>query len=118
MILGTPVGPPWLQRSPFPFSPLTGGHIPSLISKTAIDFANGYGGQDGHQLLTIHLDAEDRGRIDEADLAHLERKAMKYAGALGEIDALHIEWGATDRDDFDQLVMWERLGRILRKAGV
>lgn len=38
--------------------------------------------------------------------------------ALKEIDEIHIEWGEIDMDEDNQLELWERIGRILRKAGV
>lgn len=37
---------------------------------------------------------------------------------LREIDAIHIEWGETKLDDINQLELWERIGRVLRKAGI
>ena len=46
-----------------------------------------------------------------------EASAARLVG-LKEIDEVHIEWGGTDLDDVNQLDLWERIGRALRKAGV
>ncbi|MFE6645707.1 hypothetical protein ACFVJS_04030 [Nocardioides sp. NPDC057772] len=46
-----------------------------------------------------------------------EASAARLIG-LKEIDQVHIEWGGTDLDDVNQLELWERIGRALRKAGV
>lgn len=104
-----------LKRSPLPFSPLKDREIPFRHTLAAMDYALTNGGVDHKQAARITFDYERRALIDLAD--H-EDRAMTHAGALGAIDALHIEWGSTDRDDFDQLVFWERLGRILRTAGI
>lgn len=107
---------PRFPRSAYPFAPLSGHGIPARLRMASIDYAVDVStGADSAQSIRVMSDLEQR---VEQDHDHLTERALTYAGALGEIDALHIEWGLTDRDDFDQLVFWERLGRILRKAGV
>lgn len=51
-----------------------------------------------------------KGQAAEASAARL--------AALKEIDEIHIEWGETDMDEENQLELWERIGRVLRGAGV
>lgn len=117
MINSAPAPGDEIKRSRFPFSPLVASDIPDRLTIAALDHGIISGSlADKKKSLRIMCDLEKRANLDARDLEYLEAKAMTYAGALGEIDALHIEWGKTDPMQVDQL--WERLGRILRKAGV
>ena len=112
MILATST--PRLKRSPYPFAPLSSAFVPGRLRMASIDYAlTGAAGVDTGKAIRIMSDLEQRA---EQDHDHLIARALTYAGALGKIDALHIEWGSTDPMQVDQL--WERLGAILREAGI
>lgn len=107
---------PRFPRSIFPFAPLSSHLIPSRLRMAAIDYAVDVStGVDSAQSIRVMSDLEQR---SEQDHDHLTERALTYAGALGKIDALHIEWGETNLEDTDNLDLWERLGRILREAGI
>lgn len=64
-----------------------------------------------------HTDGEPR------DCPACQHEAQPVAAgdlrkALKEINKVHIKWGGTDLDEVNQLELWERIGRALRKAGV
>lgn len=63
-------------------------------------------------------DRRDHGHVSFAEATRASETLPDLRRALKEIDEIHIEWGGTDMDEINQLELWERLGRILRKAGV
>ena len=111
------------NNSLYPFAPVKSEEIPNLLTVAAMDYAYCNGGVDQAQANRVMLDLNRRANLDvhraDLDLTRAEEKALTYAGALGEIDALHIEWAQTNMlDPANNLALWDRLGAILRKAGI
>ena len=48
---------------------------------------------------------------DEAAHEQTERTSEQI---VAQVRAFHVEWGAMDITELDQLQLWEQLGRILR----
>lgn len=107
-----------LEPSPFPYAPLAPWMIPSRLQVAAMDHGLAHGGVDSKQLLRISCDLEKRAEIDAYTRMTLEREAEQHAAVLAEIDALHIRWGQTDMTEINVVELWERLGELLRKAGL